>query len=159
MGFSVPPRLGGELCGLVTSAAIGAAEAAPAPTATAAAPETASSATRAAWAAFLARPGFIDRQRPIFVLEAVEGRDRLVGLGIVFHFHKPETARAAGFAVGDDLGTGDLAVFSEKFEQVVGGRGPGEVADVDVLSHSQKNLSAHAHDTPTPFRAPGRNNV
>src|SRR5262249_35282021 len=79
----------------------------------------------------LAGLGLVDSQGAAADLLAVEGADRLVAA--VGHLDEAEAARTAGFAVGDDLGTGHGAVLREQLAQVVGGRLEGQVADVDVL--------------------------
>src|SRR6516164_3958292 len=86
-------------CRLVASSAVGAAATVSAPaTATTAAPAaTIAAATAAATgAALLARPGFVNRQGPAVVVEAVQRFDGLLGLAVVFHFHKAEATRAPG---------------------------------------------------------------
>src|SRR5438034_11189486 len=148
---------------LVASAAIGAAEvaataaagtataavaaAAPAiaaaPAAVTAAPAAVTAAPAAARRSFLARPGLVDQQRAIIVIEIVQGLDGLLGFLVVFHFHEPKAARAARFAIGDDLRAGHLPMSAKQLEQVVGSYRPGQIADVDILRHSKKK----------PFRA------
>src|SRR5207253_1653491 len=64
---------------------------------------------------------------------AVEVADGL--LAALRHLDEAEAARAAGLAVADDLGAGDVAVLAERLAQVVRGGLEGEVADVQVLAH------------------------
>src|SRR5262245_28276314 len=132
---------------LVATAAIGAAEiaargsAAAATAATVAAAEAAATAA-AAGPALLTGPRLVDGEGAVVVLSAVQGVDGTLRLLIALHFNEAEAARAAGFAVGDDLCARHLTVLAEHFQQVVGGGRPGQVADIDVLSHSRfLNLS------------------
>src|SRR6516225_11793317 len=134
-------------CRLVASSAVGAAATVSAPaTATTAAPAATIAAATAAAAtggALRARPGFVNRQGPAVVVEAVQRFDGLLGLAVVFHFHKAEATRAPGLLVRDHLGPGHLAVLFKQLQQVVGGCIPHEIADVNILRHSE-NLSVPA---------------
>ena len=49
-------------------------------------------------------PGFVDVERPAVHGVAIECIDRLVSFGFVGHFHKRETAGAAGLTIGHDTG-------------------------------------------------------
>jgi hypothetical protein len=100
----------------------------------------ASTTSTASTTPVLARPGFVYGQGPTAILGAIEGIDRLLRLAIILHFHKAEAARPAGLAVGDHLGAGHCAMFLEHGQQVVGGRFPCQIADVDIFRHF-KNLS------------------
>jgi hypothetical protein len=86
-------------------------------------------------ASLLSRPGLVNGQRPSLVVSSVERLDGLLGLGIFIHLHKAESARAAGFAICDDLGTGDLAMLLKQGEKIVGRGIPDQVAYIDILSH------------------------
>src|SRR5262245_2675729 len=98
------------------AATVAPATAAAAVAAAPAAPAAAGTAARA----LLARLGLIDRQGTALELGAVHRRDG--GLGAVAHLDEAETARPAGLAVLDHLGTRDRAVLAERLDQVVGRR-------------------------------------
>ena len=67
--------------------------------------------------------GLVDLQAATFEILTVKGLDGRIGLGVVIHLHKSETARLAGLAVGDEFDGGDGAVLGEKITDVVF-RGP-----------------------------------
>src|SRR5690606_22104885 len=122
-----------------TAAAIATATAAAATAATAAvAAATATAAEAAAAAGLLAR--LVDDQAAacerVAVQSANGGLRRLVG----GHRDEAEAARAAGFAIGDDLGIDDFTVIAEKLRQLRVGRAPRQVAHVDLGSHRNSFL-------------------
>src|SRR5262249_13564271 len=130
-----PQILGGR--SLVAPAPVGAASvaaaaaAAHAPTATSVA---AAAATTAA-ATLLPRLGLADGQGPAAAIRALGGVDGLRGLTVIVHADEPEAARPAGLPVGNHLGASHLAVLLKQGQQIVGGRGPDQVADVNILRH------------------------
>src|SRR5262249_33780907 len=87
----------------------------------------------AAAGALLPRPGLVDLQGTPLQLGAVQRRDGLVAAA--GQLNQAEAARAAGVAVGGDLGPSPRAVVAEPAEQVVAGGLEGEVPHVDVLAH------------------------
>ncbi len=103
-------------------------------TAIAAAIATATAAPSAA-TTLLARPGFVYRQGAALMFLPVECINRFLGFVVAFHFDEAEAARAAGFAIGDYLGSSHRAVFFEKSQQVVGRAFPRKVADINILRH------------------------
>src|SRR5262249_17987158 len=118
----------------VASAATASASAAVASAATASASAAVPATTASpAAAAALGRASLVDRQRTATERLAVQGVDGRLRLGVVVHLDEAEAARAAGFAIGDDLGPSDRPVLLEQRQQVVGRGVPRQVADVDVL--------------------------
>src|SRR5262245_16456189 len=115
---------------------------------------TAAAVPATAAAARLAGLGLVDRQRTALEVEAVERLDGGVGFLVVRHFDESEPPRAVGLAVHDDLRAGHLPVLREDLEQVVRRAAPGQVADVDILRHTQRTLSRAGGLCPT--RPPGR---
>src|SRR5262245_21976091 len=96
----------------VSIAATAATAVAAASTAAATTPAvaTAAATTTAATRALFARLGFVDGQRAAIVLLAVERGDRGLRFGVAAHLDKAEALAAAGLAIRDYLGAGDLAV-------------------------------------------------
>lgn len=86
--------------------------------ASAAAPASApaSAASGSAWRTVA---GLVDLDRPAVELRAVELFPRLVGVGVIGEGDEAEAARAAGLAVHDDRGFGDLAELLECLAQPV----------------------------------------
>src|SRR6185295_8475049 len=83
--------------------------------------------------AIFTRAGLVDGERAAAELGAVEVVNRRVAtLG---HLDEAEAARAAGVAVGDDLGAGHGAVVAERLAEVVRGGRERQVPDVDLLAH------------------------
>jgi hypothetical protein len=76
--------------------------------------------------------GDIYRQRPAVVLLRVQRFDRFVGFIVDRHFDEAEAARAAGFAIHHDLGTGHRAVLGEERHEVVFRALPGQIANVKI---------------------------
>src|SRR5437867_2642795 len=97
--------------------------------AAAASPAAASSAAASSATAIL---GFVDAQRSPAHVASVQLVDRLIGVTVI-HFHEPEAARAAGFAVGDHSHRVDLPDGGKEIPEVRLGGAPGEVADIDLL--------------------------
>src|SRR5690606_1534954 len=122
-----------------TAAAVAATTAAAATTTAAVAATTATAAAAAAAAAGLPAR-LVDDQAAAFERVAVQsangGLRRLVG----GHRDEAEAARAAGFAIGDDLGIDDFTVIAEKLRQLRVGRAPRQVAHVDLGSHRNSFL-------------------
>jgi hypothetical protein len=88
-------------------------------------------------------PGFIDVQRPAIHGVSVERRNRLVGLGFVFHFNKCEPARPAGVTICHNSGAVDRAVLFEQGPYCLFGNVEIQVADEDVFhSNPPVNLKA-----------------
>lgn len=107
-------------------------------TATAVAATTATATTVAATTAtgtgtVFTRLGLVDLQGAPLDLGAVQSRDGLVAA--FAHLDEAETARAAGFAVGSDLGAGDSTMRREPLAEVVGGGAEGKIPYVNVLAH------------------------
>src|SRR5207245_5752193 len=74
--------------------------------------------------------------------------DGLLRLRVVFHLHEAEAARASGLAVGNHLSAAHLAVLAEQFQEIVVGRVPHEIADIDILRHSEKPFRAGCRPRP-----------
>src|SRR5262249_28712055 len=81
----------------------------------------------------LAGLGLVDGQGATLQLRAVQSGDGRVAA--LAHLDEAEAARAAGGAVGGDLGAGHVAVLGEPAAQVIRGGFVGEVPDVNVLAH------------------------
>src|SRR5260370_37734377 len=111
------------------------------------------SITFASATALLARPGFVDGQRPALVGCAVQGRDGLLGLFVVTHFHEAESPGSAGLAVCDDLSLRPLAMLLEQGQQLVGRHVPGEVADMNVLRHDPQTFPRTNGRSPRSMRS------
>ncbi len=105
-----------------------AATVAAAATTTAAVAATTAAAT--AWRTRLARPSFVDRQRPAFNGLPVELRDRRLGIGFRAHGHEGEAARLAGEFVLHERDFLDWSSLREKLLQFVFGRIEREIAYV-----------------------------
>src|SRR5947209_13782323 len=73
-------------------------------------------ATAAAIGARLAGPRFVDRQIAALQVGAIETGDGLIGS--LAHFHKAKAARSTGLPVGDDLGAHDVAILTERLDEV-----------------------------------------
>src|SRR5262249_51281338 len=116
-------------------AATAAVAAAAAPTAAIAAPAAAAAAVAAPAAAALLGTGLVHREGPALVLQAVEGGDGRLGLGVVAHLDKAEPLGPAGVAVHDHLRRLDGPVLPEQLLQVAVGHAVGQVAYVQLLAH------------------------
>src|SRR5438876_1144160 len=108
IGMSQGPSCSLSMVCLVAFAAATAAAEPAAAAATAAAPATAEPAAAAATTAAAAATvftwtSFIDGQLSAVDLFAVEPVDRRLSFLRAAHFHKPETLRATGVAIHDDL--------------------------------------------------------
>src|SRR3954469_20679677 len=107
-------------------------------TAAAAAVASASSATTAskalatttAFGTIGLRLGFVDRQRPSSKVRPIKRGNGGIRLGGIGHFHEPETARAARFAVGDQRDFLYRSVRLENIAQFGLGCAVGQIADV-----------------------------
>src|SRR5579864_3653318 len=106
---------------------------APATTTAARTPATASAIEAATSAALSLRPGLIHINVARPQLSAVGARDCLLGLLIVGHFHKGETARLARIAVAHNGDVVHLPVSFESCPQVLFSDVVIEVPDVDVF--------------------------
>src|SRR5262245_19928361 len=90
-------------------------------------------ATATAATALLTGTSLVDDEGPAFEFGAVEVLDGLVRA--IGHFHEAKAARAAGLAVGNDLGRGHGAVRAEHFAEVILGDAKGKVTDIQFLRH------------------------
>jgi len=89
----------------------------------------------------LARPRFIDRQIPPFEFLTIQFFNRMIRFRIVLHLDETKTARPARLPIHDHLGTGHLAKLFEEIVQIVLIGIPHQIANVNVLRHSARDLS------------------
>jgi hypothetical protein len=108
---------------LVASAASAAAattiSAAPTPTAVSATVSTTATVSAATAATLHFRAGFVHIEGAAADLAAVEGCDGFVAFFRIRHFHKSETAGAAGVTVGHDADAIHLSMRREQLPQFV----------------------------------------
>src|SRR5690606_13932819 len=76
--------------------------------------------------------GLVDDEVAPFERIAVHGADGILRSAVIGHGDEAETPRTAGFAIGDDLGLGDVAMRAEQFGELRIGGSPGQIADVDL---------------------------
>jgi hypothetical protein len=79
--------------------------------------------------------GLINRERPAFIVLAIQRLYGLQCLGVIGHLYKTESARTASFAISYDLGLSDRAVRLEKCQQIIGCAFPRQIANVKLLAH------------------------
>src|SRR5262249_4604964 len=89
----------------------------------------------AATAAFLPRPGFIDRQGPAIDLFAVERLNGRLSFCVAAHLHEAESLRPAGIPVHNHLCRLHGAVRLAELAQSAVGHAVGQVAYVQLLGH------------------------
>lgn len=63
--------------------------------------------------------GLVDDHLTAFQLRAIEGVDGSLASGVIFHFDKTETSRAAGLTVGDQADRLDGSILLEGLDQLV----------------------------------------
>src|SRR5262249_51336457 len=110
--------------------------------ATAAVP-TASAAPAAA--SFLARPGFIDRQRPTADLLAVERLNGVLGFLVAAHLHEAEALGSTRVAIHDDLRRLDRAVWGEHRLQRGIGHVVSQIPNVQLPAHGGPPRKRHRY--------------
>src|SRR6185437_6489909 len=119
---------------VTAAAATTTAAAAAAVAATAAAASTTSEPATTATAA-AAILGLLHRDLASLDVAAVDLVDGLLGLVIGRHLDEAEATRAAGLAIGDDLGIGDGAERGEQLAQIQLGDAVGQISNVESRSH------------------------
>src|SRR5206468_11991739 len=105
--------------------------------------------------------GLIDRESATLELGAIQGGNG--GFTAIAHFDEAETARAARFAIADDLGPRHGPVSPERLDEVVRAGLEGEVADVQILAQNRSlcghRARAKEQSDPGPDRDVARNSV
>jgi dipeptidase len=104
-------------------------------------PATAAAVTiAAALAAALAATTFLSWARLIHSkgtsthLQVIQGLNRGVSR-VIFHLYETETAKSAGFPIGDHSDAYDLTVLGKHFPNVLLSRRVGQVAYINTLGH------------------------
>jgi hypothetical protein len=105
-----------------------------APTPSASTPSTrkSSSATAVSTATGLLRTRFVDLKFAAFDIHAIEFADGLCRVDFGPEFDEPETARPAGFPVGDDAGRGYLVSLpDEQLQQAIVSHAEREIPNIE----------------------------
>jgi hypothetical protein len=84
---------------------------------------------------------FVDVQFAAAELATVEAGDGLFAIVVAGHLDEPETARAAGIAVGEDTDSIDLSIGRKQLPQLIFRGIEAEVADEYVLHANAPQLS------------------
>jgi hypothetical protein len=137
-------KLGAAITLLVTAAAPTAAATTISTAATTAVPATVASTTTVSTATASAlhfRASFIYIEGASADLASVERSDCFVSLFCIGHFHKSETARAAGVPIGHDADAIHLSMRSEQLPQFVFTSVEIQVAHEDIFHANSLKLS------------------
>ncbi len=103
-----------------------------------ASPSSATSATTA----FLARAGFVHRQRASLMLLTIQRFDRCLDVAVPVHFHEAETFAATALAIRNHLRTLHRAVGGKQLLQVRAGHTITQISDVQPLTQRSISLTA-----------------